>query len=52
MSFYFNLNTVFYPFVPLHPGEDDPPEGEKFVVNYQGIQITTYQGDIVIEKGS
>jgi len=51
MHFYKSLIAILFPFVPLHEGRETPPENEKFVVNYQDIQVVTYNGDILVEKG-
>lgn len=47
MHFYSHLITVLFPFVILNE-DNQPPVGEKYVVDYTGTQVVTYNGDLLI----
>lgn len=47
MHFYMRLVTVLFPYVILNE-DNQPPSGEKFVVDYTGTQVVTYNNDILI----
>lgn len=53
MQFYHRLITVLFPFVVLNPkGGDNPPENTKFVINYLGQQVVTYNAyDVIAKQG-
>lgn len=49
MHFYMRLVTVLFPYVILNH-DDQPPVGKKYVVDYTGKQVVTYQGDLLIAE--
>lgn len=47
MHFYSHLITTMFPYVILNE-DNQPIVGEKYVIDYTGTQVVTFNGDFVI----